>query len=159
MISKYDKKPRTILLRSKVLIMHYDWRRLGEFRGPAGVSLRWDALKRSETGLRGRLRPIVLKELVPGSRIHHLERRRGRYEPRGPKCRRLSRWGSIEELANELDVSFTGLACGCDWEIMKLVPEVSLLVESVGNTSDTPVMKKVRQSYPAANFYLLPCAS
>jgi hypothetical protein len=101
--------------------------RLAELCGPTGIPLGLGMLKRSEINLQRGIRPAFPKELASWTGIHHFECRRGRYEPRSSKKRSLSCGGSIEELTNKLDVSFTGLACGRPREIVKLVCDVSLL--------------------------------
>jgi hypothetical protein len=65
--------------------------------------------------------------LICGPSIHHLEYMRGRHELCGSEGGFLSCGNSVEELANELDVSFTSLTSGRPWEIMELLSEMSLL--------------------------------
>ena len=86
-------------------------------------------LKRSGIDRQRGISPTFLEELIGGTVIH-LKRRRGRYESRGSERGPLNRGSPIEELTNKLDVSFTSLTCGRSREIMKLGPEVSVLLEA-----------------------------
>ena len=111
--------------------MLYDWpwgqlSQLAKFRGPISIYAGWGMLG-LEIGSQCGICPVFLEKLIFGPRVRRLECRRGRHKSRGSEGRSLSCGSSIEPLANELDVSFTSLTCGCPWKIMELVPEVSLL--------------------------------